>query len=140
LYQQVNLVGRLGKDPEVRYTRDGSAVASFSVATSERWRDKQSGEQKERTEWHNITAFQRLAEICSEYLKKGSLVMIVGKLQTDKYEKDGITRYSTKIIAREMKMLGDTRGAGGGSESSGGNRPPVSQEQEPGGFEDDIPF
>ena len=99
------VLGRLGRDPETRYTQDGKAICSFSVATSEEWKDKQTGEKRERTEWHNITAFGRLGEICGQYLSKGQQVYIEGRLQTDEYEKDGIKRYSTKIIAATMQML-----------------------------------
>jgi single-strand DNA-binding protein len=130
----VVLVGRLGKDPEVKYMPSGDPVANFSLATSESWKDKTSGEKKERTEWHNITAFGKLAEICAQYLKKGSQVYIQGKLRTDKYEKNGQTHYSTKVIADKMQML-DSRpkdetaapASGGGGETS-----------EP--LDDDIPF
>jgi single-strand DNA-binding protein len=106
MINRVILIGNLGRDPEMKYSASGTAVCSFSVATSEKWKDKNTGEMQEKTEWSNITAFGRLAEICGEYLSKGSLVYLEGKLQTDKYEKDGQTHYSTKIIAREMKMLG----------------------------------
>ena len=108
---KVILVGRLGKDPEVKYSQGGSAYCNFSMATSETWKDKQTGEKNERTEWHNIIMFGRLAEIAGEYLHKGSQVYIEGGLQTDSYEKDGVKRYSTKIRATQMQMLdgkGDT--------------------------------
>ena len=100
------IVGRLGKDPEVKYTPDGTAVANFSIATSEEWKDKETGEKKERTEWHRIVAWRRLGEICGEYLKKGKEVYIEGKLQTRQWEKDGATRYTTEIVADKMQMLG----------------------------------
>ena len=100
------LIGNLGRDPEVSYTPSGMAVAKFSIATSERWKDKNTGEMQERTEWHRITAFGRLGEICGEYLSKGRQVYIEGRIQTSSWEKDGITRYTTEIIASEMKMLG----------------------------------
>jgi len=99
------VVGNLGKDPDKRFTQTGSAVTSFSVATTERWKDKASGEQKEHTEWHRIVTFSKLAEICGEYLHKGSKVYIEGKLQTRSWEKDEIMRYTTEIVAKEMKML-----------------------------------
>lgn len=130
------VLGNLGRDPETRYTQGGSAVTSFSIATSEQWKDKQSGEQQERTEWHNITTFGRLAEVCGEYLKKGSKVYIEGKLHTSNYEKDGQKHYRTEIIASEMQML-DSKGSGGGQQGGG------SQAQAPAGddFDDDtIPF
>jgi len=103
---KVILIGNLGRDPEVSYTPAGLAVARFSIATSEAWNDKASGEKREKTEWHRIVAFGRLGEICGEYLVKGKQVYIEGRLQTSSWEKDGITRYSTDIIASEMKMLG----------------------------------
>lgn len=105
------IVGTLGADPESRYTPNGTAIASFRVATNEEWKDKQTGEKKSRAEWHRIEAFGKMAEIIGEYLKKGSQVYIEGKLRTDEYEKDGVKRYSTKIIANEMQMLGGKDGA-----------------------------
>jgi len=102
---KVILVGTLGRDPEESYTPSGTAVAKFSVATSERWTDKNSGDKKEKTEWHRVTAFGKLGEICSDFLSKGSKVYIEGKLQYGSYEKDGITRYTTDIIASQMQML-----------------------------------
>ena len=89
------LIGNLGKDPEVRYTQDGKAVTSFSIATTEKWKDKVTGENREKTEWHRIVAFNRVGEICGEYLKKGSSIYAEGKLQTRSWEKDGVTRYTT---------------------------------------------
>jgi len=117
---KVILVGNLGADPETRYTPSGTAITSIRIATSESWKDKQTGEQQERTEWHRIEFFGRLAEIAGEYLKKGSQVYIEGKLRTDEYEKDGIKRYSTKVIADEMQMLGSRGGGEGGGGFSGG--------------------
>jgi len=102
---QCQFIGRLGKDPETRYMPNGDAICSFSIGTSSKWKDK-AGEKHEATEWVNITAFGKLAEICAEYLKKGQQVFVSGKIKTDKYEKDGITRYSTKIIIDNMQMLG----------------------------------
>jgi single-strand DNA-binding protein len=117
---KVILVGNIGKDPETRYTASGAAITSISVATSEAWKDKQTGEAQERTEWHRVKFFGRLAEIAGEYLKKGSQVYIEGKLRTDKYTaQDGTEKYSTDIIADEMQMLGSRGGAGTG-ESGGG--------------------
>ena len=111
---KVILVGNLGADPEVRYTASGTAITSLSVATSESWTDKQSGEKQERTEWHRVKLFGRLAEIAGEYLKKGRQIYIEGSLRTDKYtDKQGVERYSTDIVASEMQMLG------GGSEGGG---------------------
>lgn len=117
---KVILVGNLGADPETRYTPSGTAITSIRVATSESWKDKQTGEQQERTEWHRVKFFGRLAEIAGEYLKKGSQVYVEGKLRTDEYEKDGIKRYSTDIIADEMQMLGSRGGAGGEGGGGGG--------------------
>ena len=104
--QKVIIIGRLGANPEVKYLQDGTAVANFTVATSERWKSK-TGEKQERTEWHKCSVFGRLAEVCSEYLKKGSLAYFEGKLQTRSWEdKDGIKRYVTEIKVSEMEMLG----------------------------------
>jgi len=112
---KVILVGNLGADPETRYTTSGSAITSIRIATSESWKDKQTGEQQERTEWHRVKFFGRLAEIAGEYLKKGRQVYVEGSLRTDKYtDKDGVERYSTDIIANEMQMLGGAGGGGGG--------------------------
>lgn len=102
---KVFILGGLGRDPEIRFMPNGEAVANFSMATTETWKDKQ-GVKQERTEWHNVVAYRKLAEIIGEYLKKGSQCYIEGKLQTRKWEKDGVTRYSTEIIADHMQMLG----------------------------------
>jgi len=116
---KVIIVGNLGADPETRYTGSGTAITSLRLATSEAWTDKQSGEKQERTEWHRVKLFGKLAEIAGEYLKKGRQVYIEGSLRTDKYtDKDGIERYSTDIIANEMQMLG---GQGGGEGGGGGS-------------------
>jgi single-strand DNA-binding protein len=143
---KVILIGNLGQDPETRYMPSGGAVTNLRVATNESWKDKQTGEQKDRTEWHNVAMFNRLAEIAAEYLRKGSQVYIEGKLRTRKWQdRDGNDRYTTEIIADEMQMLGG-RGAGGGGssfgdsgprQSSGGDRqsPPPADD-----FDDDIPF
>ena len=124
---KVIIVGNLGADPETRYTSGGSAITSLRIATSETWTDKQSGEKQERTEWHRVKLFGRLAEIAGEYLKKGRQVYIEGSLRTDKYtDKDGIERYSTDIIANEMQMLGGQgggEGGGFGGGQGGGGRP-----------------
>lgn len=100
------IIGNLGKDPEITYTQGGTPITKFSIATSEEWKDKQSGEKKEKTEWHRICVFGKLAEICAEHLSKGSQVYIEGRLQTSFWEKDGVTRYMTEIIADQMRMLG----------------------------------
>ena len=149
---KVILVGNLGRDPEVRYSANGAAIANVSIATSESWKDKNTGEQVEKTEWHRVVMFRRLAEIAGEYLKKGSKVYIEGKLQTRKWQdKEGQDRYTTEIVANEMQML-DSRGGGGGDfnqdtgggRSSGGDRSPAPAGGKSGGdfdqFDDDIPF
>ena len=120
---KVLLIGRLGRDPEVRYTPDGTAIANFSIATSEEWKDKKTGEKQQRTEWHRIVAFRRLGEICGEYLSKGKQVYIEGRIQTrDWQDKDGNKRYTTEIVASQMQMLGsrDMNDQSGGS-GFGGN-------------------
>ncbi len=120
---KVILIGHLGADPETRAMPSGSSVANLRIATTESWRDKQSGEQQERTEWHRVALFGRLAEIAAEYLRKGSQVYIEGSLRTRKWQdKQGNERYSTEIIGNEMQMLGG-RGGGGGSSSGGGGGP-----------------
>jgi single-strand DNA-binding protein len=117
---KVILIGNLGKDPETRYLPSGEAVASFSIATTESWKDKSTGEKKEATEWHRISAFGKLAEICGEYLRKGSQVYIEGALRTRKWQdKEGQDRYTTEIRADQMRMLG-SRGGGGGEGGGGG--------------------
>ncbi len=120
---KVILVGNLGADPEMRHTGGGTAVTTINLATSESWTDKQSGEKQERTEWHRVKLFGRLAEISGDYLKKGRQVYIEGSLRTDKYtDKSGVERYSTDIIASEMQMLGGNEGGGGGGGGGGGQR------------------
>ena len=128
---KVILVGNLGKDPEVRYMSSGAAVTNVTIATSESWKDKQSGEQQERTEWHNVVFFNRLAEIAGEYLKKGGKVYVEGSLRTRKWQdKNGQDRYTTEIVANEMQML-DSRGAGGGGAGySGGSGYSGGQQQQ----------
>jgi len=145
---KVILVGTCGKDPDTRYMPSGGAVTNISIATNEQWTDKQSGQKQERTEWHNVVFFGRLGEIAGEYLKKGSQVYIEGKLKTEQYEKDGITRYSTKIIASEMQMLGSRQGGGDYVPNQQSAAP--QQQSQPAaqpmaaavsdGFDDDIPF
>lgn len=138
---QVTLIGHLGKDPEVKALPSGVSVCNFSIATSETWKDK-SGTKQEKTEWHNITTFDKLADICGKYLHKGSLVYLQGKLQTRKWQdKEGKDRYTTEIICNEMKMLG---GKGDGSAHS--SAPADSPASPPGApaaastLNDDIPF
>lgn len=103
------IVGTVGKDPEVKYMPSGEAVVNISLATNEKWKDKQTGENKERTEWHRVTMYGRLAEVVGEYIRKGSQLYVEGKLQTRKWEKDGQTHYTTEIIAFQMQMLGGIR-------------------------------
>ena len=113
---KVIIVGNLGRDPEVRYTPNGSAVCNVSVATTRNWKDKTSGEKAEETEWHRVVFYDRLAEIAGEYLKKGRSVYVEGRLKTRKWtDKDGAEKYTTEIIAQEMQMLGGREGMGGGS-------------------------
>ena len=116
---KVILVGNVGQDPETRYMPNGGAVTNITLATSETWKDKNTGENQERTEWHRITFYQRLAEIVAEYVKKGSKLYVEGSLRTRSWEQDGVKRYATEIIASEMQML-DSRGAGGSSTGGGG--------------------
>jgi len=142
---KVIIVGNLGGDPETRYMPSGSAVTNLTVATNESWKDKQTGEQKDRTEWHKVAMFNRLAEIAAEYLRKGSQVYIEGKLRTRKWQdKNGQDRWTTEIIADEMQMLGGRGGSGGGSApmSSGQESGPPSTPPQagPDDFDDDIPF
>ena len=140
---KVILVGNLGADPDTRYMPSGSAVTNLSIATSESWKDKQTGEQKERTEWHKVAMFNRLAEIAAEYLRKGSQVYIEGKLRTRKWQdRDGNDRWTTEIIAAEMQMLGGRGGGGAAPMSSGQDSGPPSGPPDtgPDDFDDDIPF
>lgn len=132
------IVGNLGNDPETRYLPDGNAVTNITVATSESWKDKNTGQQNEKTEWHRVVFFRKLAEIAGEYLKKGSKVYIEGKLQTRTYDKDGQKHYSTEIIANEMQML-DSRGDSAGG-TTGNRSAQPSADNSPEGFDDDIPF
>jgi len=159
----VIIIGNLGRDPDVKYLADGTAVANFSLATSENWTDKATGEKREKTEWHNVVAWRRLAEICGQYLQKGKQVYIEGSLYTEEWEKDGIKRYSTKIKANMMQMLGNRGDAGGGQgarpqggysapQPQGGysapqqnapqehQQPPLPGQPEPGMDDEDIPF
>jgi single-strand DNA-binding protein len=118
---KVILVGNLGADPETRYTANGAAITTIRIATSEQWTDKQSGQKQERTEWHRVKFFGKLAEIAGEYLKKGRQVYVEGSLRTDKYtDKEGVERFSTDIVASEMQMLGGPGGGGDFSSSEGG--------------------
>lgn len=138
---KVILVGNCGKEPETRYTPDCKAITNISVATSESWKDKQTGQPQEKTEWHRVVFFNRLAEIAGEYLRKGSKVYIEGRLQTSKYQdkQTGQDRYSTDIVANEMQML-DSRGDNSGAPNAGMQQAapqPMTPEDD---FDDDIPF
>ena len=137
---KVILVGRLGSDPEVRYTPDGTAVANFSIATSDEWTDKATGEKKERTEWHRVVAWRKLGEICGEYLSKGRQVYVEGKLQTRSWEKDGITRYSTEIIASDVQFLGGRNAADSYRSSESAPSQGYEGPQLTDRHDDDIPF
>lgn len=137
---KVIIVGNLGRDPEIRYMPSGDAIANIAVATSYKSKDRNTGEQKELTEWHRISFFGRLAEIVGQYLKKGSSVYVEGRLQTRKYtDKDGVEKYATEIVAENMQMLGGRQGMGGdagmddggGYESSAPSRPQQQQQQAP---------
>jgi single-strand DNA-binding protein len=156
---KVILIGNLGNDPEVRYSQAGAAITNISVATSETWKDKQTGQPQERTEWHRVVFFNRLAEIAGEYLRKGSKVFIEGSLRTRKWQdKEGQDRYTTEVVASEMQML-DSRGQGGGQgggfqsqeeyprsapQSGAAAAAPAAAPAAPAGdydnFDDDIPF
>lgn len=160
MLNQCNFIGRLGNDPEVRYMPDGKAAANISIGCSEKWKDKQTGEQKERTEWVRGSAFGKLAEIMGEYLRKGSLVYISGKMQTRKWQdQSGQDRYSTEIVISEMKMLGSKSDNQGQQQQGGWGQPQQPQKQQnrapqqqapqqaqpqynepPMDFDDDIPF
>lgn len=131
---KVMLIGRLGKDPELKYTEKGTAYCNFSIATDESYKDE-NGNKVERTEWHNIVTWRKLAEICQQYLKKGSKIYCEGKLQTDSYEKDGLKRYSTKIVMTDMAML-DSKTAN--DKVSDESAKPVDSSNP--GEEDDLPF
>ncbi len=160
---KVILIGNLGRDPETRYMPNGEAVTNITIATTESWKDRTSGERQEKTEWHRVTFYRRLAEIAGEYLKKGSQVFVEGRLETRKWtDKEGKERYTTEIIASEMKMLGSRSGAGAPSYDAGeeGGGAPMSSSRPaprsssggaaksapakgPGGIadmDDDIPF
>lgn len=147
---KVILVGNLGQDPDSKSTQSGSTITNISVATSETWKDKQSGQQQERTEWHRVVFFNRLAEIAAQYLKRGSKVYIEGSLRTRKWQdNNGNDRYTTEIVANEMQMLGEekknnTGPGGGGWDGSGAPQapqaPPLPAQGGSDDFADDIPF
>jgi len=150
---RVFLIGHVGRDAEVRYTQGGTAVANFSLATSESFGGRDGGERQERTEWHNIVVWARQAEIAGQYVRKGRQLFVEGRLQTRSWEQDGVTRYTTEIVVNDMQML-DSKGAGGGTsynnQSTYSNPPSAPQAQSsnsggmqqgpPADFDDDIPF
>ena len=148
---KVILIGNAGKDPEVRYMPNGNAVANLTLATSESWKDKTTGDPQERTEWHRIVFFRRLGEVVGEYVKKGSKIYVEGKLQTRKWQdQNGQDRYTTEIVADQMQML-DSRGGGGSANFAPAGNQQQQQQQQPSsapaqssgpsdGFDDDIPF
>ena len=139
MLNKAQVIGHLGADPEERYTQSGESVCNFRVATTERY--TKDGEKKEQTEWHQITAFRKLAEICSQYLKKGSLVYVEGKLTTRKYtDRDGIERYATSIVASEMKMLGGNERKEPRQAQQNQRQTPKGQQFEDAPFDDDVPF
>jgi single-strand DNA-binding protein len=133
---KVILIGNLGANPELRYTQDGTPVANFSIATSDQWTDKESGEKREKTEWHRIVVWRRLAELCAEYLSKGRQVYVEGKLQTRSWEKDGVVRYTTEIIANDVQFLGRKSDSTPTDESLN-NHPHIAESNKK---DDDIPF
>ena len=156
---KVMLIGHLGRDPEIRYSQQGTAMVNFSIATSEQWNDKNTGEKQERTEWHRIVAFRKPAEILEKYLSKGSKIYIEGRLQTRNYEKDGQTHYTTEIVVREFQFLGGKQenqsggsnyqsNSGGGyqQQTNSGNNDQYQNQTAPGSGgqepvpDDDIPF
>jgi single-strand DNA-binding protein len=138
---KVILVGHLGADPETRYMPSGGAVTNVRLATSDSWKDKNTGEQQDRTEWHNVAFFGRLAEIAGEYLRKGSQVYVEGRLRTRKWQdRDGNDRYTTEIIANEMQMLGGRPGAGAPAKASSEAPAPERMGPPDEEFDDDIPF
>ena len=154
MLNQAQIIGHLGRDPETRYLPSGEAVTNFSLATTEKWKDKATGEQREATEWHRISTYGRLAEICGEWLRKGTLVFVQGKITTKKYtDKDGIERYSTEIRANEMRMLGGRKDGDGQGQGRAPQqrqaapqrqqRPSAQPQHQGSGFDDmddDIPF
>ena len=139
MLNKAQIIGRVGNDPEIRYLTSGDPVANLSIATTERWKDKQSGEMKEATEWHRVNFFGRLAEIIGEYAHKGSLLYVEGKIKTRKWkDKDGVDKYSTEIIGETMKLLGSKQGTQPQQSSNEGR-----QKSKDSGFDDmddDIPF
>lgn len=154
MLNKVQLIGRLGRDPDIRYTQDGACVANLAVATSESYKDKESGERKENTEWHRVVLFRRIAEIAGEYLKKGSQVYLEGRLRTRKWQnKEGHDQYTTEIVGTELKMLGSRSDSAGSGQAGAPSSRASQQKSSPSsdaassfndvfddGFDDDIPF
>lgn len=140
---KVMLIGNLGQDVELSAMPNGDAVCTLSIATTESWKDKNTGEKVDKTEWHRVVAFKRMAEVCGEFLRKGSKVYIEGSLRTKKWEKDGVTRYTTEIVARDMQML-DSRQQQGeqeqGRSNENGSQSSYTAPPAPDNFSDDIPF
>lgn len=134
---KVILVGRLGKDPEVRHLENGATVANFSMATSETYKDRQTGERREQTEWHNVVLWRGLAEVAEKYVKKGDMIYVEGKLRTRSWEKDGVTRYTTEVVGDNMTMLG---GRGDNSSAGSDYQPPSVQDAPSDDATDDLPF
>jgi single-strand DNA-binding protein len=137
---KVILLGHLGRDPDLRYLSNGDAVASLSLATTETWKDKQSGEKQSKTEWHRLVAFKRQAEIAGEYLKSGSQIYIEGHLQTRKWEKDGVDMYTTEIVIDKLQMLGGKQDNGSQGQQSKASRPAAKTGSGFDDMDDDIPF
>ena len=152
MYNKSQLIGRLGRDPEIRFTAEGKAIANLAIATTESWKDKSSGERKQRTEWHRVVRFGALAEIVQDHLKKGALVMLEGPIRTRKWQKDGVDQYTTEIHADTMKMLGGKSDNPSGSSTAPSAASAKSSSQANNGskpayaafddelYDDDIPF
>jgi len=152
MYNKSQLIGRLGRDPEIRFTAEGKAIANLAIATTENWKDKPSGERKQRTEWHRVVLFGALAEIVQDHLKKGALVMLEGPIRTRKWQKDGVDQYTTEIHADTMKMLGGKSDNPSGSSTTPSAPSAKSSPQANNGskptyaafddelYDDDIPF
>lgn len=137
---RAQIMGNLGADPDTKYLPSGDTVTNLSIATTDKWKDKQTGEQKERTEWHRVSFFGRKAEVIAEYFRKGDQIYIEGSLQTRKYEKDGVTHYATEIKGREFQFCGDTSGSKGSTSESQAAPPAATGDSAQGKFDDDIPF
>ncbi len=147
MLNEVKLIGRLGGDPEVKQMPNGESVANLTLATGKKWKDKNTGEQREKTEWHRIVVFGKLADICGQYLRKGSMVYFCGELETRVWEKDGVKQYTTEIKAKDMLMLGGRDDAQGGGSAPAAARPAQAQRSAQAqaqptqdSFEDDVPF